>query len=294
VRSNRRKSHVERLNPVLSTDGEAVSKLLFRPASRDGPSLAAWARMIQSLLPETDQNDTFSGSRTPPTISRASTAIETVPEGPLDETLSIHNQLGVFDAFPLNDGPSTPSDLRRMTYRAGSPHPSVTASIDSSVQRTNYRAVSPHPSIAASIDRESLSGVQRPSGADVDSYDDRSEVHATSSTTSSLSRRETILDRAFNMNYIPSTPSPSASPPPNSVARFEALTTDKELAESYYYTPDRSVMPASFFDDSPSKEKHEDDLIFSGAGRLDSRQVGSQTKMSLENLKAALREIEED
>lgn len=96
------------------------------------------------------------------------------------------------------------------------------------------------------------------------------------------------------MNYIPSTPSPSASPPPNSVARFEALTTDKELSESYYYTPDRSVMPASFFDDSPSKEEHEDDSLFSGGSRNDDRQVTRHTKMSMDNLKAALREIEED
>ncbi|KAK6350729.1 hypothetical protein TWF718_003914 [Orbilia javanica] len=82
-----------------------------------------------------------------------------------------------------------------------------------------------------------------------------SEYMACASLSSSP-RRETILDRAFSMNYIPSSPTLSTSshflstPPINSVARFEAVAADPSLTRDYRYSSrdvDPSVMPASFF-----------------------------------------------
>ncbi|KAK6362028.1 hypothetical protein TWF730_005731 [Orbilia blumenaviensis] len=82
-----------------------------------------------------------------------------------------------------------------------------------------------------------------------------SEYMACASLSSSP-RRETILDRAFSMNYIPSSPTTSthshflSTPPLGSVARFEAVAADTSLARDYRYSSrdvDPSVMPASFF-----------------------------------------------
>ncbi|KAK6534694.1 hypothetical protein TWF281_005998 [Arthrobotrys megalospora] len=82
-----------------------------------------------------------------------------------------------------------------------------------------------------------------------------SEYMACASLSSSP-RRETILDRAFSMNYIPSSPTSTvhphflATPPLNSVARFEAVAADPSLSRDYRYSSrdaDPSVMPASFF-----------------------------------------------
>ncbi|KAK6506963.1 hypothetical protein TWF481_005420 [Arthrobotrys musiformis] len=223
--------------------------LFFRTGPKDTP-LTIWCREIQSHIRSTQSRRsssvTFGGDKaTSSRQSYKSTAYDLkIPEDEWEEESADHHHHHHHHHHQMHEHPIIPT---------------TRSSEESGGSSRGARAGGPRPISTLTMHEfgpgRSMSTNQSP----IDPYEmsptTGSEYMACASLSSSP-RRETILDRAFSMNYIPSSPTLSTSshflstPPINSVARFEAVAADPSLSRDYKYgnrDVDPSVMPASFF-----------------------------------------------
>ncbi|KAF3165437.1 hypothetical protein TWF225_001239 [Orbilia oligospora] len=214
--------------------------LFFRSGPKDTP-LTIWCREIQSHIRSTNSRRsssiTFGGDKAINSRhSYRATAYDLkIAEDEWEEERADHHHHD-HSMIPTTRS-SEESGESSGGSRTGAPRP---------ISTLMMHEFGPGPSISTNqspIDPHEMS----PTGG--------SEYMACASLSSSP-RRETILDRAFSMNYIPSSPTLSttshflSTPPINSVARFEAVAADPSLSRDYRYSSrdaDPSVMPASFF-----------------------------------------------
>ncbi|KAF3935722.1 hypothetical protein ABW19_dt0208803 [Dactylella cylindrospora] len=206
--------------------------LFFRSGPKDIPPLTIWCREIQSYIRSTQSRRsstvTFGGDRAIARQSFRSVAYDLkIAEDEWEEE------------------------------RASNPHLAQTtrSSEESSSRSSDAGPTRPISTLTMHEfgNRPSASMNQSP----VDPHDmspSLSTDYMACASLSSSPRRETILDRAFSMNYIPSSPTGSShylvTPPLTSVARFEAVANDPSLSRTYNHKDlelDPSIMPASFF-----------------------------------------------
>ncbi|EWC45098.1 hypothetical protein DRE_06237 [Drechslerella stenobrocha 248] len=226
----------------LPDPDEGKLTLFFRSGPRDTPPLTIWCREIQAHIRTYVQSRrssavTFGGDKLTSRLSHRPTAydLKLAEDEWEDERESAHNH----------------------------PSASTTRSSEESCGESSSRgsgtAGAPRP-ISTMITHEFGRGGQPTSmnQSPVDPYDASPSVGSDYMACASMSgspRRETILDRAFSMNYIPSSPTMSSSSlvmtPIGSVARFEAVAADPNHSREYRSHQtldlDPSVMPASFF-----------------------------------------------
>ncbi|RVD88139.1 uncharacterized protein DFL_002335 [Arthrobotrys flagrans] len=216
--------------------------LFFRSGPKDTP-LTIWCREIQSHIRSThsrrSSSVTFGGDKA---ISSRHSAYRTtaydlkIAEDEWEEERVDHHH---------HDHPMIPTT--RSSEESGESSRGPRTGAPRPISTLTMHEFGPGPSMSSKNQSPvDLHGMSPTAG---------SEYMACASLSSSP-RRETILDRAFSMNYIPSSPTLSTSshflstPPINSVARFEAVAADPSLSRDYRYSSrdaDPSVMPASFF-----------------------------------------------
>ncbi|KAK6541657.1 hypothetical protein TWF694_007450 [Orbilia ellipsospora] len=208
--------------------------LFFRSGPKDIPPLSIWCREIQSYLRTQSQSRrassvTFGGDR----IRRQSA----YRVGPYDHQIAEDEWEDEHSSHPMiSTTRSSEESAESRSSGRGGPRPFSTLTMHEfgrGASSSNQSPIDPH-------DMSPSMG---------------SDYMAQFASMSNSPRRETILDRAFSMNYIPSSPTAPdpnylSTPPLNSVARFEAVAADPAFPREYHYDSlniDPSVMPASFF-----------------------------------------------
>lgn len=220
--------------------------IFFRPGPKDTPPLTAWAREIQNNL-RTSQSRRSSAVTFGLPDRRHRDSFRAVPydlkiaEDEWEEELANQQAVGQL---------TTRSSEESGSRSGGSGH-------------SEHGVTSPMPTMHEFEHRGSVSAADSPiDPQELSPGMGHGEYMAYASVASSPGRRETILDRAFSMNYIPASPSnstttpsfyPHANPNITSVARFEALAADPGMPRNTNNNRykgldlDPSVMPASFF-----------------------------------------------
>ncbi|KAJ6264787.1 hypothetical protein Dda_0939 [Drechslerella dactyloides] len=229
----------------LGDPDEGKLTLFFRSGPKDTPPLTIWCREIQTYIRTVGQSRrssavTFGGDKATSRQSRIPTAydLKIAEDEWEEERSSVHNRPTAATTTRSSEESSAESSSRS-SGPAAAPRPIST------LMMHEYR-------------RHQSSSNQSP----VDPHDMSPSVGSDYMANASMSgspRRETILDRAFSMNYIPSSPTVTshslATSPLNSVARFEAVAADpnntQDLRSYHDLDIDPSVMPASFFQQYP-------------------------------------------
>ncbi|KAK6349711.1 hypothetical protein TWF696_005990 [Orbilia brochopaga] len=224
----------------LHDPDEGKLTLFFRSGPRDTPPLTIWCREIQTYIRTTGSRRssavTFGGDKMISRHSHRPTAydLKIAEDEWEEERSSVRNQ------------PTAPTTTRS----------SEESSAESS-SRSSGAAAAPRP-ISTLVMHDYRGHLSSTDQSPVDTHNASPSVGSEYMASASMSgspRRETILDRAFSMNYIPSSPTVTshslASSPLNSVARFEAVAADpnnsRDLRSHRELDIDPSVMPASFF-----------------------------------------------
>ncbi|KAF3925620.1 hypothetical protein ABW21_db0206312 [Orbilia brochopaga] len=219
---------------------EGKLTLFFRSGPRDTPPLTIWCREIQTYI-RTGQ-------------SRRSSAVTFGG----DKMISRHSHRPT--AYDLKIAEDEWEEERSSVRNRPTAQTTTRSSEESSAEsssRSSGAAADPRP-ISTSVPHGYRGHASSSNQSPVDPQDAYSSVgsdYMAGASMSSSPRRETILDRAFSMNYIPSSPTVTShslsTSPLNSVARFEAVAADPSNSHDYRspreLDMDPSVMPASFF-----------------------------------------------
>ncbi|EPS41216.1 hypothetical protein H072_4901 [Dactylellina haptotyla CBS 200.50] len=208
--------------------------LFFRSGPKDVPPLTIWCREIQSYIRTTQSRRsssvTFGGDKIRPSYRSAPYDLK-IAEDEWEEERNGHPMIATTRSSEESGESSSRSSGR------GGARPISTLTMHEfghgASSSNNQSPIDPH-------DMSPSMG---------------SDYMAQCVSLSSSPRRETILDRAFSMNYIPSSPTAPnpnylSTPQINSVARFEAVAAHQGAPQEYQYRDldiDPSVMPASFF-----------------------------------------------